>query len=212
MFGFCDMGGIYRSVDGGRNWRMYTAHEVQFPVAYSPTHCRPAFHPTNENIAFIGASDGLTGRTTAARRGRTSHSRARRPTAVAIYRDRPDRTCSTATSGNRLYRSDRRRRARGLKSAAWYTTVNRTITDIFVDASTPSSNLTIYASTYTGPLYKSTDGGADVGYVHHGDLPAGTIYDFNGGMKGGSAVLYVAIASNGVYKSTDGGATLDREE
>ncbi len=203
MFGFCDMGGIYRSADGGRNWRMYGADEVQFPVAYSPTHCRPAFNPFDENIVFVGAYGGVRRSTD----GGTTWAIVRPsswPTAISIDRGDTDYVFC-ADNANRMYASTDGGTT-WAEVTSWYSTVNRTVADIFVDASTTTSNLTIYASTVGGPLYKSTNGGTKWATAN-GNLPAATIYDFNGGMKDGQAVLYVAVAGNGVWKSTDGGAT-----
>jgi len=208
MYGFCDMGGVYRSTDGGRNWRMLTADQAQVPNTYDPypVHCNPAFDPADGNKCFIGIYGGL--RVTAdggvtwqwARDGAT-------PTAIAVdsgdtqvvfYADNTD-----ADDSNRMYKSADGGSTWG-EVTSWNSSVNVTVTDIFVDASSPSSNLTVYAATQNG-LYKSTDGGSTWGAAN-GDLPSTAISDFNAGMKDGSAVLYAAISGYGVYKSTDGGA------
>jgi PKD repeat protein len=200
QFGFCDMGGIYRSKDGGRNWRMYTAQEVQFPVAYSPTHCRPAFHPFDENIVFLGAWQGLNRSTDGGDTWTLVHSTGYRPNAIAI--DRADTNYMFyADSDNRMYASTDGGTS-WAEVTSWRSTINLNARDIFIDASTPTGNLTVYAYTSTG-LYKTVDGGTTWAGAN-GDLPSTSLDDFNGGMMGG-AILYVTVDGLGVFKSTNGG-------
>ena len=45
MFVSCDMGGFYRSEDGGASWTM-----LDFRNIHGSTQCRPAFHPTKPNV------------------------------------------------------------------------------------------------------------------------------------------------------------------
>ena len=54
MFISCDMGGLYRSTDAGRTWRM-----VNFRQLAGNTRCAPAFHPTD--VTTIYAADGHRG-------------------------------------------------------------------------------------------------------------------------------------------------------
>ena len=202
MYGFCDMGGVYRSTDGGHNWRMYTFDQAQMPVAYSPTHCNPAFNPFDEKICFIAISGELKRTTDGGDTWQAVRSGAS-PTAVAI--DRADtQVVFYADNANHMFKSTDGG-STWAEVAAWFSGVNKTVLDIFVDASTPTSNLTVYAATSTG-LYKTIDGGATWAAAN-GDLPSTSISDFNAAMKAGSAVLYVTISGSGVYKSTDGGTT-----
>ena len=50
MFVSCDMGGLYRSEDGGASWTM-----LDFRNIHGSTQCRPAFHPTKPNVIWFGA-------------------------------------------------------------------------------------------------------------------------------------------------------------
>jgi len=47
MFVSCDMGGLYRTTDGGRSWRM-----VNFRQLAGNTQCAPAFHPVDVNVVY----------------------------------------------------------------------------------------------------------------------------------------------------------------
>jgi len=67
MYGFCDMGGVYRSVDSGLSWTMLKPSQAQVPVTYGlPTlidynlgHFNPTFHPTKGKIGYVGLWSGI---------------------------------------------------------------------------------------------------------------------------------------------------------
>ena len=53
MFVACDMGGWYRSTDGGNHWRMCDGHQIRkvnFPAV---------FHPTDANVIYAGTRGGI---------------------------------------------------------------------------------------------------------------------------------------------------------
>ena len=53
MFVACDMGGWYRSTDGGETWRMCDGRQVRkvnFPAV---------FHPTDANVVYVGTRGGI---------------------------------------------------------------------------------------------------------------------------------------------------------
>ncbi|OGG45425.1 MAG: hypothetical protein A3F84_06355 [Candidatus Handelsmanbacteria bacterium RIFCSPLOWO2_12_FULL_64_10] len=54
MFVSCDMGGFYRSEDGGRAWRMLDADQMR-----ASTRCRPVFHPRDPNVVYTYGGDAL---------------------------------------------------------------------------------------------------------------------------------------------------------
>jgi photosystem II stability/assembly factor-like uncharacterized protein len=59
MFVSCDMGGFYRSDNGGRTWNM-----LDFRMIRGSTQCRPVFHPRNPDIIYfdgkVSTDAGLT--------------------------------------------------------------------------------------------------------------------------------------------------------
>ncbi len=61
MFVSCDMGGFYRSTDGGRHWRM-----IDFRQTRGSTECRPVFHPRDPKTVYfkdlVSRDGGLTWR------------------------------------------------------------------------------------------------------------------------------------------------------
>jgi photosystem II stability/assembly factor-like uncharacterized protein len=51
----CDMSGVYRSFDGGKNWQQIPFQQLQACI-----FCRPVFHPTDPSILYAG--DGYAAR------------------------------------------------------------------------------------------------------------------------------------------------------
>ena len=51
MFVSCDMGGFYRSTDGGNSWQM-----INFREMHSATAIRPVFDPANSNVVYAVTS------------------------------------------------------------------------------------------------------------------------------------------------------------
>ncbi len=48
MFVSCDMGGFYRSSDGGKNWTL-----LDFRMIRGSTTCRPVFHPSDPKVIYF---------------------------------------------------------------------------------------------------------------------------------------------------------------
>lgn len=57
IFMSCDMGGFYRTEDGGKTWRM-----VPWWVNQGSTVCRPVFHPTDANVVFASGKGLMVSR------------------------------------------------------------------------------------------------------------------------------------------------------
>ncbi len=53
MFVSCDMGGWYRSTDGGETWRMCDGRQVR------KVNFNAVFHPTDPNVIYVGTRGGL---------------------------------------------------------------------------------------------------------------------------------------------------------
>jgi len=202
MFGFCDMGGIYRSTDGGHAWQMLTFDQAQMPMTYNPVHCNPAFALTNGNICFLGLSGNGLRRTTdggvtwtqSAPGGITAVKIDAADSNVVFYADNTNHMFRSADCGSTWN-----------EVTAWVSTVNAIADDIYIDPTTAPSSPTVYASTGNG-IYKSVNGGSTWTAANSG-LPSTSVSDFNGGLAGGAVVLYVSIYNYGVYKSIDGATT-----
>src|SRR6516162_8724211 len=51
----CDMSGVYRSIDGGKNWEL-----IHYRQLSSATRVRPVWHPTDSHVAFaVGGGSRL---------------------------------------------------------------------------------------------------------------------------------------------------------
>jgi photosystem II stability/assembly factor-like uncharacterized protein len=53
MFLACDMGGWYRSTDGGNHWRMCDGRQVR------KVNFNAVFHPTDPNVIYVGTRGGI---------------------------------------------------------------------------------------------------------------------------------------------------------
>ena len=49
----CDMSGVYRSTDGGKNWEL-----IPYKQLTSSTSVRPVWHPADPNVAFYAGRFG----------------------------------------------------------------------------------------------------------------------------------------------------------
>ncbi len=203
MFGICDMGGFYRSVDGGRHWSMTNGRDINLVPCYDDGQCGPEFNPRNESIALVARRGGLV---------RTEDSGVTwekvssvQPTAMAFHAADPDYALF-AGNDNRLYRSHD-----GGKTWTIQPGWNGPARELFIDSSTSTDAPTIYASTGAG-IYKSSDGGVSWTGRNAG-LNSTIILDMGGGLKNGKAILFCTTPTSlsggalvgGVYRSTDGG-------
>ena len=199
MLGVCDMGGFYRSADGGRHWDMVNGKYVNGVPSYAPNDCGPAFNFQNEDIALAARNGGLA-RTADGGLTWTLVSTVG-PTAIAFHAG-DSSYALFAGSDNRLYESSDAG-ATWVEDTGWRT-INLGIREIVADPTTAVGNATLYVSTASG-IYKSTDGGT-TWVAQNSGLASTDVVDMDAGMKSGSLVLY-CLAGNVIYKSTDGAAS-----
>jgi len=151
MFGICDMGGFYRSTDGGRHWAMVNGADINLVPSYGDEHCGPEFNPLYESIALVARRGGLA-RTEDA--GLTwEQVSSVQPTAIAFHSASPEYALF-AGEDDRLYVS----RDSG-KTWTIQPVWNGPVRELFIDSSTSAHAPTIYASTGAG-IHKSSNGGA----------------------------------------------------
>ena len=207
MFVSSDMGGFYRSDDGGKSWRMLDWRMIR--------HSRtPVFHPTDPHTIF--APDYAGDRLRVSRdRGLTWQPLAENPAwkgdrvlALSIDRGRPALMLLSGEKG--LYRSE----DGGTNWSAVGAAPTGLIGMHIDQTSPPERRVCIAASPQAA--YRSEDGGLTWREASSG-LPWREIRAFCGGSDAasGRAIVYCAIPSKavnghfagGVYRSRDGGRT-----
>jgi photosystem II stability/assembly factor-like uncharacterized protein len=203
----CDMGGVYRTTDGGQNWEL-----IHYQQLGGSTTVRPAWHPTDPAVAF--AAGGWRGPLRITRDHGRSWSEVpsapSRVTAIAIDPGNPD----LILVGNRqgIIRS-----TDGGKT--WQDTaplLGRPLGFHF-DRTTPADRRTCLAATERGVL-RSDNSGETWSQIHQAP---GKILGFTGGSNqaAGTCVLYYLIAgkereptTGAIYRSDDGGRRWDTVE
>lgn len=205
IFVSCDMGGFYRSEDGGRSWRMIDGRQMR-----GSPNCPVAFHPKDPRVIYaygfralrISTDGGITWRPLVegppwGRRG---------VRAIGIDPENPklmfvgtDEGVYRSTDGGRTWR-----RCEGIEGS---------VVGFFIDPSSPPERRICFAATDRA-VYRSDDGGLSWEEKSKG-LPWRGIRSFAGGANPstGRVILYVTIPSRnvngrfagGVYRSFDRG-------
>lgn len=204
----CDMGGAYRSTDGGQNWEM-----IHYRQLDSSTRVRPVWHPADANTAFAaGRSSGPLKVTRD--QGRTWSEVAGGPigaSAIGIDPMHPDLMLVGGRRG--IYRS-----TDGGKNWVEVTAVRGRLLGFHFDQTSPVGKRTCFAATDQAILRSDDDG------VTWRDTKAafgsGPILSFAGGSHrpSGACVLYCAVQNRetnaqptgGIYRSDDRAATWTR--
>ena len=200
----CDMSGVYRSTDGGKNWEM-----IHYRQLTSSTAC-PVWHPTEANVAF--AAGGWRGPLKMTRdRGQTWSIVPGGPSAVsAIGIDPTHPQLMLVGDRHDLYRS-----TDGGKSWEGVGAVRGRWLGFHFDQTSPAGKRTCFAASDQA-LFRSDDGGQTWRDLQ-APLGSGPILSFAGGSQQHSAtcVLYCSVKSGeaggqltgGIYRSDDRGAT-----
>ena len=221
MLAFCDMGGAYRSIDGGATWSMIDWRQCNSTAWQCATPCYAVFHPTNGNKAYKYGSQGLTqnvllvtGDKGATWQPLTSHPPWSGGSVtinnICIDRGNPQVMFCAApgTTTSPVYKS-----VDGGATWSAGVTVPGYIRGhgFLIDQTSPVSNRVCFAATGTnGGIYRSDDNGATWTAKNTG-LPAGTggVQSFAGGSTTSPAnriVIYCIPSADGkIYKSTDKG-------
>jgi len=201
----CDMSGVYRTVDGGKSWEM-----IHYRQLGGSTRTRPAFHPTDPNVAFAAAGwrGGLRktvdkGKTwTAVRAGPSGAD------AIAIDPGRPD-LMLVASRGGAMRSED------GGKTWEACSGLQRRVLGFHFDQSSSPAARTCFAGGGEG-IYRSDDGGLTWRALRKPAVGKPVIAFAGGSNKGKKAcVLYCAVEGSlegseyrgGILRSDDRGQT-----
>lgn len=211
MFVSCDMGGFYRSTDGGRNWTM-----LDFRMIRGSTACRPAFHPKDPKVVYfdgkISRDGGLTWERLLRRDVGKINEMAVDSEEGKVLLVGTDKGAWISRDGGQAWQ-----RCAGVQGG---------VVGIYIDLAEEGRSAAkpeavreiasgqIVVGTALG-VFRSVDGGQTFGEVGKG-LPWVQIRALRGGRTGdGKTILYCTIpskfvkglAGGGIYKSVDGGVT-----
>ena len=222
MFVSCDMGGFYRSDNGGESWRMLD----QRTAVASNTQCQPAFHPDDEKIVLMaGDEDGSgrelkisedAGRTWKPLPGAQSFAR-QLVTAIAFDPARKGKRILVGTEASRVWISNDAGKsfseASGIDVGSGGSAAVR---GFHVAPDARRRKWTLFAATSKG-VFRSDDDGRtfeSCSGTADGKLPAAEIRDFCGGSDDKEISLWCVVAGtdHGVYRSIDNGDTWQHQD
>jgi len=192
MFTSCDMGGFYRSTDGGATWRL-----VDFRQTRGSTACRPAFHPRDPNRIYfrdlVSVDRGVTWRKLPGRvpfRGRDVTEIALDPADGLLMVYGTGEGVWVSPDGGRTWK-----RARG---------VDGRCVGIFIDPTSPRGDRRVYVATERGVWVSGRS--CSVFRDVTAGLPGTAVRDLAGGVtRRGTAVLYCTTASRKRGGKLEGG-------
>lgn len=203
IFTSSDMGGVYRSEDGAKSWRMLDWRQIQTVRA-------PVFHPTDPNVIYACANDGRALRVSRDRGKNWSVVEGSWKGVRTLAIDRGNPNLLLLSCEKELYRSED-----GAKTWAAVPNAPGRLIGIHFDQTTPADKRVCLAGN-KDDVFRSSDGGLTWAPASKG-LPWREIRAFCGGSdpKSGRAVVYCAIPSKkvddkfagGVFRSTDRGET-----
>lgn len=202
MIVHCDMSGAYRSEDGGRNWRLIHAEQLQ-----GNTITKPAFHPTNPDVVF--SASGWHGKLKRSEDGGRTWSwlgdvGGEPHGEIAVDPDEPDRILVGVNETAAISRD-------GGKSWTKCVGVRGEAVAFVFDRASDKAKRVIFAATREG-IFRSDNGG--VTWVDKSaGLPWRGLRGFAGGSKTGRTWLYCTVPCKlengelrgGIYLSTDRG-------
>jgi photosystem II stability/assembly factor-like uncharacterized protein len=203
----CDMSGVYRTEDGGKNWAM-----IHYRDLSGATSVHPQWHPTDPDVAFAVGGPGRELKIT--RDGGKTWSRAAgapsRVSAIAIDPGRP--ALILAGGSNGIARS-----LDGGKSWEAPVAIGGRVLGFHFDQTSPAERRIVFAAT-EGAVFRSDDGGATWSALKV-PFESSSILAFAAGSesKSQTCILYCSVgtrarraassSAGAIYRSHDRGMT-----
>jgi len=201
----CDMSGAYRSLDGGNSWEM-----IHYRQLNGNTRVRPAFHPSDPNVAYAAAGwrGGLRMTRDKGKSWEEMPGSPAGPSAIALDPGNPEVMLVGSRRG--AFRS--RDGGRSWEECAG---LRGRIIGFHFDQTSAAGNRICFAGASEG-IFRSDDGGATWGAVNR-PLAGKPIIAFAAGSSREKKVctLYCTVEASledgeyrgGIFRSDDGGVT-----
>ena len=200
LFVSCDMGGFYRSADGGRHWQM-----IDFRQTRGSTRCRPIFHPTDPGVVFMmGKISRDQGRSWRQLASPVPWRNGRRVTAMGIDQENGELLLVATLEGAFVSRD---------KGASWHWCrgVEGKVVDVYISPQNSQGRRTIFLATEKAVMRSDDDG--KTWLEKTAGLPWKELRSMAGAAdgRGENITLYVTVPSKvvggmfagGVYRSVD---------
>jgi photosystem II stability/assembly factor-like uncharacterized protein len=202
----CDMGGVYRTKNGGTLWEMIDWRQIN-GMAYS---CGPVFHPTDANTVYGYGSKGNAVATMlkSTDAGATWNTLAAGApwggnTVLSFVIDRGDPDFMLSGTAAGAWRS-----TNGGSTWSACSGISGSALGFVVDQSSTITARTCFAGTDAG-IFISTDHG--LSWTKRGSgLPTGAMKSFTGASAASAVALYCIAANGDVYRSIDKALTWTR--
>jgi len=231
LFVQCDMGGVYRSTDGGSSFQMLPYGQYSSGTDYPNGACPIAFHPTDSTKAWgwgrqAGDGDWLGFLLTSSDGGITWSKAVPQPDLASIGAARVTRIVLDRANPSFMILGTDYGAFRSIDGGASWTQatgVTGYVWGIVIDQSSSMASRTCVIGSYDG-VFRSTNEAASFTASNTGIPAPVNLTGFSGGSTGVTCMLYaVQEATLSVYRSLDrgqnwslahasGGAELERVE
>lgn len=202
----CDMGGAYRTTDGGKNWEM-----IHYRQLAGSTRVRPAWHPKEANVAFAASGWGGGSMKVTRDKGKTWASVPGAPANVTAIGIDPERPARMLAGGRGIIARSEDGGKTWTRSQAQAQALRGRVLEFHFDRTSPADHRVCFAATDQAVL-RSDDAGAT--WNETPTRPgAGPIAGFTGGsnQSSQSCIFYCSVGTGAENATGGGGAEVGNE-